>query len=158
MKKIKWVIGLFIIAIIIKFLFNKTKHIWTYNTSSIEESKTKGSFVYQYEIVDISLNERKDSNMINNLVIWKEEQLTTEPFLIFFHPYRSNGEYSLILKSEVFTGEPTLYARLKGNGTSGNQKRTHVVITEQEIKPIEEIILYYDNINELGSIKIRAME
>ncbi len=157
MKKIKWVLAILAIVTLLKFASNKTRHIWTFNSSSIEESKEKESFVYQYEIIDVEyFNEAEAKNIVKDVVIWKEKQLTTEPFLIFFHPRRSNGKHSLILKSESFRQEPMVFARLKGNGYSGNQKGSHTVLTEDDFNEEEEIILYTDNKNTLASLKIRA--
>ncbi len=157
MKKFKWILAILVIATLLKFASNKTRHIWTFNASSIEESREKESFVYQYDIINVEyFNEAEASNIVKDVVIWKEKQLTTEPFLIFFHPRRPNGKHSLILKSEAFHQKPTVYAKLKGNGYGGNQKGSHTVLTEDDFNKEEEIILYTDNKNTLASLKIRA--
>ncbi len=159
MRKSKLIIGLFLLVTLLKFAVNHTRHIWIYNTSSINESKELGSFISSYEIINIEFDIKSDSiKNLDDLVVWKEKQLTTEPFLIFFHPRKPTGRHSLVLKSKIFNDSPMLFAKLEGNVYSGNQQKTHTILTEDKFREEEKIVFYYNNKKSFCTIKIKEIE
>lgn len=165
MKKNSLIVGfsvVFFFALALKFLYNNSIPRWHYFSESPEYSKSIGAFVAKMEILNIHTNPNYPLDKLDFLLgsnIWLEKLWHREPYFVFFHPIQFTQFNSLVLDADklgtVQKGEPILFARIAGRGSSGEIRENGVVgFPKINLPDSLSIVFYYGRDDEVGTVTL----